>query len=62
MEKLNSSFISAVFLLLLLLSILLFDCLFLSFHVRDLERIYTQELLERQGTPCSKQARYLKFK
>ena len=34
-----------------------------SYHVtRDLEWIYTLELSECQGTPCSKQTRYMKFK
>ena len=39
-----------------------FDCMFLSCHVRISEWIYILELPEYQGTPCSKQARYLKFK
>ena len=34
-----------------------YDCLFLSCHVR-----VSLQLPECQGTPCSKQARYLKFK
>ena len=38
------------------------ECTFLSCHVRISERIHTLKLPERQGTPCSKQARYLKFK
>ena len=37
-------------------------CMFLSCHVRISEWIYTPYLPECQGTPCSKQARYLKFK
>ena len=39
-----------------------FDCMFLSCHVRVSEWIYTLYLPECQGTPCSKQVRYLKFK
>ena len=39
-----------------------FDCMFLSFHVRLSERIYSLYLTECQGTPWSKQARYRKFK
>ena len=38
------------------------DCMFLSCHVRVSEWIHTLYLPECQGTPCSKQARYLKFK
>ena len=36
--------------------------MFLSCHVRFSEWIYSLYLPECQGTPCSKQARYLKFK
>ena len=36
--------------------------MFLSCHVRVSEWICTLYLPECQGTPCSKQARYLKFK
>ena len=39
-----------------------FDCMFLSFHVRVSEWHHTLQLPECQGTPCSRQARYLKFK
>ena len=39
-----------------------FDCAFLSCHVRVSEWIHTLYLPECQGTPCSKQARNLKFK
>ena len=39
-----------------------FGCMLLSCHVRVLEWIYTLLLPECQGTPCSKQARYLKLK
>ena len=39
-----------------------YDCMFLSCHVRVSEWIHTLYLPECQGTPCSKQARYLKFK
>ena len=39
-----------------------FACMFLSCHIRVSEWIYTLYLPECQGTPCSKQARYLKFK
>ena len=37
-------------------------CMLLSCHVRVWEWIYTLYLPECQGTPSSKQARYLKFK
>ena len=37
-------------------------CIFLSCHVRVSEWIYTLQWPECQGTPCSKQARNLKFK
>ena len=39
-----------------------FDCMFLSCHVRVSEWIHTLWLPECQGTPWSKQARNLKFK
>ena len=39
-----------------------FDCMFLSCHVRVSEWIHTLYLPEFQGTPCTKQARILKFK
>ena len=39
-----------------------FNCIFFTYSVRFSERIYTLCLPECQGTPCSKQARYLKFK
>ena len=39
-----------------------FDCMFLSCHVRIWEWIHTLQLPECQGTPCSKQASYLKIK
>ena len=39
-----------------------FDCMFLSCHVRISEWIHTLYLPEWQGTPCLKQAQYLKFK
>ena len=39
-----------------------FDCMFLSCHVRVSEWIHTLQLPECQGTPCSKQASYLKIK
>ena len=39
-----------------------FDCMFLSCHVRVWEWIHTLQLPECQGTPCSKQAPYLKIK
>ena len=39
-----------------------FDCMILSYHVRVWEWIHTLQLPECQGTPCSKQASYLKFK
>ena len=39
-----------------------FDCMFLSCHVRVLEWIHTLQLPECQGTPCSKQASYVKIK
>ena len=39
-----------------------FGCMFLSYHLRVSEWIHTLYLLECQGTPCSKQAQYLKFK
>ena len=38
------------------------DCIFLSCHVPISEWIHTLYLPECQGTPCSKQAWYLKFK
>ena len=38
-----------------------FDCMFLSCHVRVSEWIHTLWLPGCQGTPCSKQARNLKF-
>ena len=38
------------------------DCMLLSYHVRVWEWIYTLQMPDCQGTPCSKQARYLKFK
>ena len=38
------------------------NCMFLSCHVRVSEWIHMLYLPECQGTPCSKQARYLKFK
>ena len=38
-----------------------FNCMFLSFHVRVLEWIHTLQLPECQGTPYSKQAQNLKF-
>ena len=37
-------------------------CMLLPCHVRISEWIHTLYLPERQGTPCSKQARYLKLK
>ena len=39
-----------------------FDCMFLSCHIRVWGWIYTIQLPECQGTPCSKQVQYLKFK
>ena len=39
-----------------------FDCVFLSCYVRVWEWIHTLQLPECQGTPCSKQAPYLKIK
>ena len=36
-------------------------CMFLSFQFRVLEWIYSWQLPECQGIPCSKQARYWKF-
>ena len=39
-----------------------FDCMFLSCNVRVWEWIHTPQLPECQGTPCSKQAQYLKIK
>ena len=39
-----------------------FDCMFLWCHVRVWEWIHTLQLNECQGTPCSKQAPYLKIK
>ena len=39
-----------------------FACMFLLCHVRISEWIHTLYLSEYQGTPCSLQARYLKFK
>ena len=39
-----------------------FDCIFLSILVRVWQWIHTLELPECQGTPCSKQAPYLKIK
>ena len=38
-----------------------FDCMFLSCQVRVWEWIHTLQLPECQGTPCSKQAPYLKI-
>ena len=38
------------------------DCMLLSWHIRVSEWIYFLKLPEFQGTPFSKQARYLKFK
>ena len=35
-----------------------FDCMFLSYHVRVSERVYTLQLPECQTNPCSKQARH----
>ena len=40
----------------------IFNCMLFSCHVRVSEWIYTLQLPECQGTPCSKQARNLKFK
>ena len=39
-----------------------FYCMFFSCHVRVWEWIHTLQLPECQGTPCSKQAPYLKIK
>ena len=39
-----------------------FDYMFLSYHVCIYEWMHTLYLPECRGTPCSKQARYLKFK
>ena len=39
-----------------------FECIFLPCHVRVSEWMYTLQLPECQGTPCSKQAQYLKSK
>ena len=39
-----------------------FDCMFLSCHVRVWQWIHTLQLPECQGTPCTKQAPYLKIK
>ena len=39
-----------------------FDCMFLLGHVRTWEWIHTIQLPECEGTPCSKQAPYLKSK
>ena len=39
-----------------------FDCMLLSYHIHISEWIHTVYLTECQRTPCSKQARYLKFK
>ena len=39
-----------------------FDCVFLSCHVRIWEGIHTLQLPECQGTPCWKEAPYLKIK
>ena len=39
-----------------------YGCMLLSCHVLILQRIYTLQLPQCQETPCSKQARYLKFK
>ena len=39
-----------------------FDCMPLPYHLRISEQIYTLYLPECRGTPCSDQARYLKFK
>ena len=38
-----------------------FNCMFLLCHMQVLELIYSLLLPECQGTPCSKQTRYLKF-
>ena len=38
------------------------SCMLLSCHVHVSERIHALQLPECQGTPCSKQARNLKFK
>ena len=38
------------------------DCMFSSCHVRVSEWIHALYFLECQGTPCSRQASYLKFK
>ena len=38
------------------------DYVLLSCHISILKRIYTQQLPDCQGTPCSKQAQYLNFK
>ena len=37
-----------------------FDCMILSYHVRVWQWIHTLRLPECQGTPCSKQAPYLR--
>ena len=39
-----------------------FDCMILSCHVRVWQWIHNLQLPECQGTPCSKQAPYLKIK
>ena len=39
-----------------------FDCMLLSCHVRDSAEFTLYSLPECQGSPCSKQALYLKFK
>ena len=39
-----------------------FECMFLSCHVGIWEWIHTLQFPESQGTPCSKQAPYLKIK
>ena len=39
-----------------------FDCMLLSCHLQIIDWIYTLYLPECQGTPCSKQELYLKFK
>ena len=39
-----------------------YKCVFLSYHIRVAEWIYTLQLPKCQGTPCLKQTRYLKFR
>ena len=39
-----------------------FDCVFLSCHIRVLERIFNLQLFECEGTSSSKQARHLTLK